>query len=214
MRFSHTQARTNDPGQVSFSLIPSSNARWQFKSARFGRNQARTNDLGQVSFSLIPSSNARWQFTSVRFGHNQTWTNDPGQVSLYLIPSSNARWQFTSELVCLVIYKCRQPLDFPNVNILILPSGKGLQLVDSGCCDLDLRINLSPLPGHICSDTIDNVRFPSFLGSWLCCCLLQASCIASSHFTGYCSPYHRCNILNLRLYHHSILRHDFQALNN
>jgi hypothetical protein len=72
----------------------------------------------------------------------------------------------------------------------------------------------SPLLGHlICSDTADNVRFPSFLGSWFGHCLLQASCIASCHFTGYCSPYHRCVILSLRLCRHSILRHDFQALN-
>ena len=103
---------------------------------------------------------------------------------------------------------------FPYNNILVLPSGKGLQSVDYSYCDLDQRICSSPLPGHLmCSDTVDIIHFYSFLGSWFCHCLLQASCIASCHCAEYCSPYHRCIILSLHLRRHSILRHDFQALN-
>jgi hypothetical protein len=127
-----------------------------------------------------------------RFGRTQPWTNDPGQVSLPHMPSSNARWQLPSVLACFVPYRCRQPLDLPNIGILILLSGKGPQSVDSSCYDLRLRICSSSLPGHLtCSDAIDKVHFLSFLGSWFRLCLLQASCIASCHSTGYCSPYQR-----------------------
>lgn len=130
------------------------------------------------------------------------------------MPLSNAQWHFTSALACLVFHRCEQPVDFHGINILILPSGKGLQPVDSSCCDLDLRTCSSPLPCRfMCSDIVDNVHFPSFLGSWLCHCLLQVSCIASCHCAGYCSPYHRCVILSLHLRRHSILRHNFQVLN-
>ena len=130
------------------------------------------------------------------------------------MPSSNARWKFASAPARLIIYRCEQPLDFPDINILVLPSGKDQQLVDSSCCNLDLGIHSSPLPGHLtCSDTVDDFHFPSFLGSWLCHCLLQASCIASCHFTGYCSPYHRCVIISLQLRRCSMSRHDFRVLN-
>jgi hypothetical protein len=115
-----------------------------------------------------------------------------------------------------MIRRHKQTLDFPDVDILILPSGKGPQSVD-WCYDFHLRICLPSLLGHLTySDAIDNVRFlsfGSFLGSWFRQCLLQASCIACCHFAGYSSPYHRCVILSLRLRRHTMLKHDFQALN-
>ena len=96
---------------------------------------------------------------SLRLGRSQARTNDPGQVDLSPMPSSNVRWQFTSALAYLVIYRCEQPLVFPYNNILVLPSGKGLQSVDYSYCDLDQRICSSPLPGHLmCSDTVDIVQ--------------------------------------------------------
>jgi hypothetical protein len=148
---------------------------------------------------------------SLRFGRTQARTNDPGQVSVFL-PSSNARWQFTA-VACLVTYRCGRPLDPPNICILTSPSGNSPQSVDSSRSDLHLRICSSSLPDHLtCSDTIDNVSFLSFLGSWICQCLSHASCIASCCYTGYCSPYHRCVILSLRLRRHSMSKHDFQVL--
>ena len=107
---------------------------------------------------------------------------------------------------------------FHNIENLALPTKKGLQLIDSGCFNLRVGKRLSSfwlsLPRLFRgSSSIDEEHLLSFLGYWFCHCLLQASCIASSYCTGYCSPCRRCVILDLQLRRHIVLRHDFKALN-
>ena len=188
-------------------------------SLRFGRTQVLTIDQGQFSLSLVSLSNAQCQFTCIlldssQFGCTQALTNDLSS----LIPSSIARRQFPSPAAHLTTYRCEQPLDFPNINILVSPTEKSVQSINSGCCNLRIRNWLSslwlslPRPFKD-SDFIDKVQIHSFLGFLFRHCLLQASCIASSYCMENCSPHRRCVILDLQLHWHLILRHDFKALN-
>ena len=111
------------------------------------------------------------------------------------MPSSNARWKFASAPARLIIYRCEQPLDFPDINILVLPSGKDQQLVDSSCCNLDLGIRLSLLP--VISLALIPLMIFIFLASWvlgfaIACCKhlvlhLAISRDTAVHITGVSS---------------------------
>ena len=123
------------------------------------------------------------------------------------MPSSNARmlhFNFTSDYSLLDSLRsgCTQALtkDLGQIPLIPLPNVRWLIT----------KICSPPLRHLVYFDAANNF---CFLSSWLCQCLLQASCIACCHCTGHHSPRHICVILRLHLHRQSILKHDFQVLN-